>query len=93
MRFGPLKHLVYNSGVTGTNSRFEAVSTQTLRDNLDINLMGAFLCARAAIPRLSTKHGKTRRQHGVSVVGAVASSAPPANMSGMPRPRAGSTAL
>lgn len=57
-RFGPLSHLVYSSGVTGKNSRFEAVSTQTLRDNVDINLMGAFLCARAAIPRLSTKHGK-----------------------------------
>lgn len=56
--FGPLTHLVYNSGVTGKNSRFEAVSTQTLRDNVDINLMGAFFCARAAIPRLSTRHGK-----------------------------------
>ncbi|HWV41919.1 SDR family oxidoreductase [Pseudorhodoplanes sp.] len=56
--FGPLKHFVYNSGVTGKNSRFESVSTQTLRDNVDINLMGAFFCARAAIPRLSTKHGK-----------------------------------
>jgi len=56
--FGPLTHLVYNSGVTGKNSRFEPVSTQTLRDNVDINLMGAFFCARAAIPRLSTKHGK-----------------------------------
>jgi NAD(P)-dependent dehydrogenase (short-subunit alcohol dehydrogenase family) len=62
--FGPLKHLVYNSGITGKNSRFEAVPTQILRDNLDINLMGAFLCARAAIPRMSTKHG----QHGGSMV-------------------------
>jgi NAD(P)-dependent dehydrogenase (short-subunit alcohol dehydrogenase family) len=57
--FGALQHLVYNSGVTGKNSRFEAVLTETLRDNVDINLMGAFLCARAAIPRLSTKHGKS----------------------------------
>jgi NAD(P)-dependent dehydrogenase (short-subunit alcohol dehydrogenase family) len=57
-RFGPLRHLVYSSGVTGKNSRFEAVSTQTLRDALDINVFGAMLCARAAIPRLSTKHGK-----------------------------------
>lgn len=56
-RFGPLRHLVYSSGVTGKNSRFEAVSTQTLRDALDINVLGAMLCARAAIPRLSTKHG------------------------------------
>ena len=57
-RFGPLRHLVYSSGVTGKNSRFEAVSTQTLRDALDINVLGAMLCARAAIPRLSTKHGR-----------------------------------
>lgn len=56
-RFGPLRHLVYSSGLTGKNSRFEAVSTQTLRDALDVNVFGAMLCARAAIPRLSTKHG------------------------------------
>lgn len=56
-RFGPMRHLVYSSGVTGKNSRFEAVSTQTLRDALDVNVFGAMLCARAAIPRLSTKHG------------------------------------
>jgi NAD(P)-dependent dehydrogenase (short-subunit alcohol dehydrogenase family) len=57
-RFGPLRHLVYSSGVTGKNSRFEAVSTPTLRDALDVNVFGAMLCARAAIPRLSTRHGK-----------------------------------
>ena len=56
-RFGPLRHLVYSSGVTGKNSRFEAVSTATLRDALDINVLGAMLCARASIPRLSTKQG------------------------------------
>ena len=57
--FGPLRHLVYNSGATGKNSRFEAVSTETLRENVDVNVMGAFFTARAAIPRMSTRHGKT----------------------------------
>ena len=55
--FGPLRHLVYNSGVTGKNSRFVSVSTQTLRENVEVNVMGAFFCARAAIARLSTRHG------------------------------------
>lgn len=55
--FGPLRHLVYNSGVTGKNSRFVAVPTETLRENVEVNVMGAFFTARAAIARMSTKHG------------------------------------
>jgi NAD(P)-dependent dehydrogenase (short-subunit alcohol dehydrogenase family) len=55
--FGPLRHLVYNSGVTGKNSRFVAVPTETLRENVEVNVMGAFFTARAAIARLSTKLG------------------------------------
>lgn len=55
--FGPLRHLVYNSGVTGKNSRFVSVSTETLRENVEVNVMGAFFSARAAIARMSTKLG------------------------------------
>jgi NAD(P)-dependent dehydrogenase (short-subunit alcohol dehydrogenase family) len=54
---GRLTHLVYNSGVTGPGSRVEAVSSATLRDVFDVNVLGAFYCARAAIPRMSTRHG------------------------------------
>jgi NAD(P)-dependent dehydrogenase (short-subunit alcohol dehydrogenase family) len=54
---GRLTHLVYNSGIVGPPSRLEAAATQTLRDVLDLNVLGALLCARAAIPRISTKHG------------------------------------
>ncbi len=56
-KLGRLTHLVYNSGITGKNSRVENVSTQTLREVMDINVMGAFWCARAAIPRISKVKG------------------------------------
>jgi NAD(P)-dependent dehydrogenase (short-subunit alcohol dehydrogenase family) len=56
-RLGRLTHLVYNSGITGKNSRVEDVSTQTLREVMDVNVIGAFWCARAAIPRISKNKG------------------------------------
>jgi NAD(P)-dependent dehydrogenase (short-subunit alcohol dehydrogenase family) len=56
-KLGRLTHLVYNSGITGKNSRVEDVTTQTLREVMDINVMGAFWCARAAIPRISKNKG------------------------------------
>jgi NAD(P)-dependent dehydrogenase (short-subunit alcohol dehydrogenase family) len=54
---GRLTHLVYNSGITGPASRVEAVSAATLRAVFDVNVFGAFYCARAAIARMSTRHG------------------------------------
>ena len=54
---GRLTHLVYNAGITGKNSRVEAVETKTLRAVFDVNVMGAFYAVRAAVPRLSKKHG------------------------------------
>jgi NAD(P)-dependent dehydrogenase (short-subunit alcohol dehydrogenase family) len=55
--FGRLTHLVYNSGITGTPSRLEAAKTDMLREVLDLNVLGALLCVRAAVPRISTQHG------------------------------------
>jgi NAD(P)-dependent dehydrogenase (short-subunit alcohol dehydrogenase family) len=54
---GRLTHLVYNSGITGPASRVEAVSAATLREVFDVNVLGAFYCARAAVARMSTRHG------------------------------------
>ena len=54
---GRLTHLVYNAGTTGGNSRVEAVEAKTLRDAMELNVLGALLCAKAAILRMSKKHG------------------------------------
>ena len=54
---GRLTHLVYNSGTTGGNSRIDAVDAKTIRDTLELNVVGALLCAKAAIRRISSKHG------------------------------------
>jgi NAD(P)-dependent dehydrogenase (short-subunit alcohol dehydrogenase family) len=54
---GRLTHLVYNSGITGKPSRLEAAATETLREVLDLNVLGALFCVRAVIPRISKKHG------------------------------------
>jgi NAD(P)-dependent dehydrogenase (short-subunit alcohol dehydrogenase family) len=56
-KLGRMTHLVYNSGIVGKPSRVEAVETNTLREVIDVNLLGAFFCARAAIPRISKRHG------------------------------------
>jgi NAD(P)-dependent dehydrogenase (short-subunit alcohol dehydrogenase family) len=54
---GRLTHLVFNSGVTGPVSRIDALGADAAREILDVNVLGAFLCARAAIPRMSTAKG------------------------------------
>ncbi|HLH88559.1 MAG TPA: SDR family oxidoreductase [Xanthobacteraceae bacterium] len=53
---GRLTHLVYNTGIIGPASRVEALPTKEAKEILDVNVLGAFIAARAAIPRLSTKH-------------------------------------
>jgi NAD(P)-dependent dehydrogenase (short-subunit alcohol dehydrogenase family) len=54
---GRLTHLVYNTGITGPASRLEALASTAARDVLAVNVFGAFLCARAAIPRMSKRQG------------------------------------
>ena len=55
--FGRVTHLVYNSGTTGANSRIEAADVAMMREVIELNVLGALMCVKAAIPRMSVKHG------------------------------------
>jgi NAD(P)-dependent dehydrogenase (short-subunit alcohol dehydrogenase family) len=54
---GPLKALVNNAAITGGFERVEAVQSSMLERLMAVNVTGAFLCAREAVRRLSTKNG------------------------------------
>ncbi|WP_115655727.1 SDR family NAD(P)-dependent oxidoreductase, partial [Klebsiella variicola] len=46
---GGLDGLIANAGIL-TTGRIEDLSAEAFRQTLEVNLVGAFLCARAAIP-------------------------------------------
>ena len=54
---GGLTALVANAGLTGHHGRLDAVSGETLRRVVEVNVLGLMYCARAAVRRLSTRHG------------------------------------
>jgi len=54
---GPLGGLVNNAGIIGGTSRVDALPAVDLARVLQVNVAGAFLCAQAAVRRLSTRHG------------------------------------
>jgi NAD(P)-dependent dehydrogenase (short-subunit alcohol dehydrogenase family) len=56
-RLGRVTHLVNNAGIVGRAQRLDAVDAATLERVFDLNILGAFLCARAAVRRMSTLHG------------------------------------
>ena len=54
---GRLTHLVYNAGITGGYARLEDADAAMMRNVLELNVLGALLCVKAAAPRMSAKHG------------------------------------
>jgi NAD(P)-dependent dehydrogenase (short-subunit alcohol dehydrogenase family) len=54
---GPITALVNNAGITGGFARVDAVSADALERVFAINVIGAMLCAREAVKRMSTKNG------------------------------------
>jgi NAD(P)-dependent dehydrogenase (short-subunit alcohol dehydrogenase family) len=56
-QLGPLTHFVYNCGITGRASRIEAADPATMREVVEVNVLGALLAMPHAIRRMSKKHG------------------------------------
>jgi len=55
--FGTLTALINNGGVTGKFGRVEELSAATLESVFSVNVIGAFLCCREAVRRMSTRNG------------------------------------
>ena len=56
-QLGPVTALVNNAGVLETQMRLDAMDAARWQRVLTTNVIGAFLCAREAIRRMSTRHG------------------------------------
>jgi NAD(P)-dependent dehydrogenase (short-subunit alcohol dehydrogenase family) len=54
---GRITALVNNAGVVDVTARVDEMSFARLRRMFDVNVIGAFLCAREAVRRMSTRHG------------------------------------
>ncbi|KNE80960.1 MULTISPECIES: SDR family oxidoreductase [Streptomyces] len=54
---GPVTGLVNNAAVTGPLGRFAETDPEVMRRVLDVNVMGALLCARRAVRDMSTRYG------------------------------------
>ena len=56
-RLGRLDVFVYNAGITGEPSALLDASSEMLADVLDVNVLGAMICCREAVRRMSTRQG------------------------------------
>ena len=56
---GPLRVLVNNAGILHQQMRFDEMTVDRWRAVIDVNIVGAFICAREASRRMSTRHGGT----------------------------------
>ena len=56
-RLGRLTALVNNAAILETQTRVESVDAARLQRIFATNVTGAFLCAREAVKRMSTRHG------------------------------------
>jgi NAD(P)-dependent dehydrogenase (short-subunit alcohol dehydrogenase family) len=61
---GPLHGLVNNAGIVDVAARIDEMSVARWQRMFGINVIGSLLCARAAVRRMSTRHGG----HGGAIV-------------------------
>jgi NAD(P)-dependent dehydrogenase (short-subunit alcohol dehydrogenase family) len=57
LELGTVTALVNNAGITGRAGRLENFDADAIRRVLDVNVVGAILCAQQAVKRMSTKNG------------------------------------
>ena len=55
--FGRVDVVVNNAGILHQQMRFDEMSVERWRELLDVNVIGAFICAREAVRRMSNRHG------------------------------------
>jgi len=60
----PLTALVNNAGTTGRIGKLEEASTQTVREVMELNVLGVVWCCQAAVRRMAKRHGG----HGGAIV-------------------------
>ena len=56
-KLGPLSSLVNNAGVVDVTCRVDAMDVARLQRMFATNVISAFVCAREAVKRMSTRHG------------------------------------
>lgn len=56
-RFGQLDALVNNAGIYGDQQKVETLSANDIRQVLDTNILGYFLCAREAALKMAPRNG------------------------------------
>ncbi len=54
---GPLGGLVNNAGIVDVAARVDKMSAARVARIFNVNVVGAFVCAREAVRRMSTRHG------------------------------------
>jgi len=54
---GVITTLVNNAGIVAPKSRVDEMTADRVRWMFEVNVVGAFICAREAIRRMSTRHG------------------------------------
>ena len=56
-QLGPLGGLVNNAGIVDVAARIDEMSAARVARLFQVNVVGAFVCAREAVRRMSTRHG------------------------------------
>jgi NAD(P)-dependent dehydrogenase (short-subunit alcohol dehydrogenase family) len=55
--FGPVTGLVNNAGIMGSRGQVDELDRALTRRMFDVNVLGPFLCCKAAIRRMAKRHG------------------------------------